>query len=80
MTEEDAGMFDPVHFIPERRRVAGVTACASPYELAWRESHCGKTLSEAIESVRAQLEVTYDLASSLVWAEVEADAPRLPAR
>ena len=72
-------MFDPVQFIPTRQSVAGMTAHPAPYELAWSESHCGKTLRDAIESVRAQLGVTYDLASSLIWAEVNAESPRVPA-
>ena len=56
-----------------------MTTHPAPYELAWNESHCGKNLSEAIESVREQLGVTYDLASSLIWAEVTAETPRVPA-
>ena len=72
-------MFDPAQFIPNRHQVAGMTAHPAPYELAWNESHCGKNLSEAIEAVRQQLGVTYDLASSLIWAEVTAEAPRVPA-
>lgn len=71
-------MFDPVRFIPEIKQAAGNTGYPSPYELAWQESHSGKTLSDAIQSVRNQLDVSYDLASSLVWAEIAADVPRFP--
>ena len=55
-----------------------MTTYPAPYDLAWRESHCGKSLSEAIETVRSRLGVSYDLASSLVWAEFTATAPRIP--
>jgi hypothetical protein len=72
-------VFDPVKFIPEKDRVSEVTSYPSPYELAWQETHCGKTLSEAIETVRQRLGVSYDLASSLVWAEITAQTPRVPA-
>jgi hypothetical protein len=72
-------VFDPVQFIPEKDRVSQVTSYPSPYEFAWQETHCGKTLSEAIESVRQRLGVSYDLASSLVWAEITAQSPRIPA-
>ena len=72
-------MFNPEQFIPARHRVLSMTTHPAPYELAWSESHCGKNLSEAIEAVREQLGVTYDLASSLIWAEVTADSPRVPA-
>jgi hypothetical protein len=71
-------VFDPVQFIPPREHVAAMTTHPAPYELAWQESHCGKCLSEAIESVRLRLRTTYDLASSLVWAEITAEAPRIP--
>ncbi|HUE60808.1 MAG TPA: hypothetical protein VMO88_14625 [Acidimicrobiales bacterium] len=71
-------MFDPAQFIPEKDRVSEVTSYPSPYELAWQETHCGKSLSEAIETVRLRLDVSYDLASSLVWAEISAQAPRVP--
>ena len=71
-------MLDPVHFIPDKNRVARMTTYPAPYDLAWRESHCGKSLSEAIEAVRGRLGVSYDLASSLVWAEVTSPAPRIP--
>jgi hypothetical protein len=56
-----------------------VTSYPSPYELAWQEIHSGKSLSEAIETVRQRLNVTYDLASSLIWAEITAQSPRVPA-
>ena len=72
-------MFDPEKFIPEKDRVSKVTSYPSPYEFAWHASHCGKSLSEAIETVRQQLEVSYDMASSLVWAEITAQTPRIPA-
>jgi hypothetical protein len=72
-------VFDPVRFIPEIKQAAGTPGYPSPYELAWHESHSGKSLSDAIQSVRNQLGVSYDLASSLVWAEIAADAPRFPA-
>lgn len=72
-------MFEPEKFIPTRQYVMGMTTHPAPYELAWTESHCGKNLSEAIEAVREQLGVTYDLASSLIWAEVTAETPRIPA-
>lgn len=72
------GLLDPAHFIPGRSYVAAMTAHPAPYELAWQETHCGKSLSDAIEAVRAGLGSSYDLASSLVWAEIAADAPRLP--
>ena len=71
-------VFDPAQFIPEKDRVSEVTSYPSPYELAWHETHCGKTLSEAIETVRNRLNVSYDLASSLVWAEISAQSPRIP--
>ena len=58
--------------------MAALTAHPAPYELAWRETHCGKSLSDAIEAVRAGLDSNYDLASSLVWAEITAEAPRCP--
>jgi hypothetical protein len=72
-------MFDPDQFIPAKQRVAGMTTHPAPYELAWTEANCGKNLSEAIEAVRQQLGVSYDLASSLIWAEVTAESPRVPA-
>jgi hypothetical protein len=72
-------MLNPEQFIPARHRVVSMTTHPTPYELAWSESHCGKTLSDAIEAVRQQLDVTYDLASSLIWAEVTAETPRVPA-
>lgn len=72
-------MFDPAKFIPEKDRVSKVTSYPSPYELAWQESHSGKSLSEAIETVRQRLDVTYDMASSLVWAEISALSPQIPA-
>jgi hypothetical protein len=72
-------VFDPAKFIPEKDRVAEVTSYPSPYELAWQETHCGKSLSDAIETVRKRLDVSYDLASSLVWAEITAQTPRIPA-
>ena len=71
-------MFDPAQFIPEKDRVSELTSYPSPYELAWQETHCGKSLSEAIETVRLRLDVSYDLASSLVWAEISAHTPRVP--
>jgi hypothetical protein len=72
-------MFDPVKFIPQRKQVAAMTTYPTPYELAWQELHSGKPLSLAIEAVRQTLGVTYDLASSLVWAEVGEEAPLVPA-
>ena len=71
-------MLEPVMFIPDRQRVAAMTSYPAPYELAWEESNCGKNLSSAIESVRRILGVTYDLASSLVWAEVGEAVPLVP--
>ena len=61
-------MFDPAHFIPANDKVRETTSYPSPYELAWQESHSGKGLSDAIETVKCKLGVTYDMASSLVWA------------
>ena len=72
-------MNDPAKFIPEKERVSKVTSYPSPYEFAWQESHSGKSLSDAIESVRQGLQVSYDMASSLVWAEITAQTPRIPA-
>lgn len=72
-------MFDPVKFVPDSKQVAGMTTYPDPYRLAWTECHSGKSLSLAIESVRRTLGVTYDLASSLVWAEVGEDSPLVPA-
>lgn len=72
-------MFDPAQFIPAKDRVTELTSYPAPYELAWQETHSGKSLSEAIETVRKQLNVSYDLASSLVWAEITAQSPRIPA-
>jgi hypothetical protein len=71
-------VFDPAHFIPAKERVTAMTAHPAPYELAWQETHCGKTLSDAIEAVRTGLGTSYDLASSLVWAEITAQRPRVP--
>jgi hypothetical protein len=71
-------MLDLVQFVPDKDRVAAMTTHPAPYELAWHETHCGKGLSDAIESVRCILGTTYDLASSLVWAEITAGTPRLP--
>ena len=71
-------MFDPAKFIPARASVAAKTAHPAPYDLAWQETHCGKSLSDAIEAVRVGLGTDYDLASSLVWAEIKADRPRRP--
>jgi hypothetical protein len=71
-------VFDPVQFIPKKDQVSELTAYPSPYELAWQETHSGKSLSEAIETVRLRLDVSYDMASSLVWAEISAQAPRIP--
>ena len=71
-------LFDPAHFIPGRAYVASMTAHPDPYELAWRESHSGVSLSDAIEAVRRSLGTSYDLASSLVWAEITAESPRRP--
>jgi len=78
ISREAVKVFDPVRFIPDRQRVAGMTSYPAPYELAWQESHCGKNLSDAIQSVCKQLDVSYDLASSLVWAEITAEVPRVP--
>ena len=71
-------MFDPAKFIPSRASVTAHTAHPDPYELAWKESHSGKSLSDAIEAVRVGLGTDYDLASSLVWAEITAEVPRCP--
>lgn len=71
-------LFDPAKFIPARASVVAKTAHPAPYELAWQETHCGKSLSDAIEAVRVGLGTNYDLASSLVWAEITADVPRCP--
>lgn len=71
-------VFDPAHFVPGRAYVAAHTGHPDPYGLAWRETHCGKSLSDAIEAVRTGLHASYDLASSLVWAEITADSPRCP--
>ncbi|HVA73865.1 MAG TPA: hypothetical protein VNF71_04815 [Acidimicrobiales bacterium] len=71
-------MFDPAKFIPAKDKVCEKTAYPSPYELAWQESHSGKGLSDAIEAVKSTLGVTYDMASSLVWAEITAQSPRVP--
>ena len=71
-------MFDPVQFIPAKDKVVEKTAYPAPYELAWQETHSGKGLSDAIETVKLKLGVSYDLASSLVWAEITAQSPRLP--
>lgn len=72
-------MFESMKFVPERQRVVAMTAYPDPYELAWQESNSGKNLTVAIESVRRILGVTYDLASSLVWAEVGEETPLIPA-
>lgn len=71
-------MFDPAQFIPAKDKVCEKTAYPTPYELAWQESHSGKALSDAIEAVMNQLGVSYDMASSLVWAEITAQSPRVP--
>lgn len=71
-------MFDPETFIPAQDQVSRTTAYPTPYELAWQETHSGKGLSDAIESVRSRLGVSYDMASSLVWAEITAQSPRVP--
>jgi hypothetical protein len=71
-------MFDPAQFIPAKDKVRETTAYPTPYELAWQESHSGKGLSDTIDTVMRKLGVTYDMASSLVWAEITAQAPRVP--
>lgn len=58
--------------------MTGAGVHADPYDLAWQETHSGKSLSDAIEAVRVGLRTNYDLASSLVWAEITAEAPRRP--
>ena len=70
--------FDPARFIPSKDKVCEKTAYPAPYELAWQESHSGKGLSDAIETVRNKLGVSYDMASSLVWAEITEQSPRIP--
>ena len=72
-------MFDPANFIPTPTTVRAATRHPEPYELAWRESHSSKSLSEAIDSVCGTLGVSRDLASSLVWAEMSSQKPVRPA-
>lgn len=71
-------VLDPAKFIPAKDKVCQTTAYPTPYELAWQETHSGKGLSDAIESVKCKLGVSYDMASSLVWAEITAVSPRVP--
>jgi hypothetical protein len=72
-------MSDPVEFLPAPEMVRAATSYPTPYDYAWQASHTGRTLTEAIDSVREVLGVCYDLASSLVWAEMSSRTPRLPA-
>jgi hypothetical protein len=73
-------VFDPAKFVPTPETVKASTPYPCPYQLAWKEAHSGKSLSDAIESVGRTLGVPYDLASSLVWAEMSSPAPVLPAQ
>jgi hypothetical protein len=73
-------VFDPANFVPTPEMVKACTPYPCPYQLAWKEVHSGKSLSEAIESVCRTLAVPYDLASSLVWAEMSSPVPILPAQ
>jgi hypothetical protein len=72
-------MSDPVEFIPAPDRVKAATSYPTPYDFAWEASHAGGSLTEAINSVRDTLGVAYDMASSLVWAEMSSQTPRRPA-
>lgn len=69
---------DPMEFIPAPDQVRAATDHPSPYDVAWEASHAGRSLREAIDAVRETLGVGYDLASSLVWAEMSSLTPRLP--
>ncbi|MGI8750895.1 MAG: hypothetical protein ACR2MN_00980 [Acidimicrobiales bacterium] len=72
-------MLEPDAFIPSLARCAtATTVVADPYEAAWRVTHCGKSLSEAIDDLIATLCIPYDLASSLVWAEMSSPSVRVP--
>ncbi len=71
-------MCDPVQFLPASDQVRAATTHPAPYDFAWEASHAGRTLTEAINAVRDTLGVGYDLASSLVWAEMSSLTPRLP--
>ncbi|MDQ2727756.1 MAG: hypothetical protein M3Y91_07825 [Actinomycetota bacterium] len=53
-------------------------ATDEPYQAAWRLTHCGKSISEAIDELIGSLHIPYDLASSLVWAEMSSPSVRLP--
>lgn len=53
-------------------------SAADPYEAAWRLTHCGKPISEAIDELIGTLHVPYDMASSLVWAEMSSPTVRFP--
>ncbi len=64
----------PVAASPE----ASPAAAAEPYEAAWRLTHCGKSISEAIDELIGTLHVPYDMASSLVWAEMSSPSVRFP--
>lgn len=80
---KEVPVFDPAQahlteFIPAKDKVRAKTAYPTPYELAWQESHSGKGLSDTIETVMSKLGVSYDMASSLVWAEITAQSPRVP--
>jgi hypothetical protein len=67
-----------VEFIPAAEQVKAATNYPRPYDFAWEASHAGGSLSEAIDTVRDTLGIGYDLASSLVWAEMSSRAPRRP--
>ena len=71
-------MCDPVEFIPPPDQVKAATAHPTPYDVAWEASHAGRSLTEAIDVVRDTLGIGYDLASSLVWAEMSSLTPRHP--
>jgi hypothetical protein len=72
-------LFEPSESIPGLQQLSDRSDYAYPYKLAWQESHSRKGLSDAIESVRERLGVTYDLASSLVWVQLTAPSPVVPA-
>lgn len=72
-------MFDPAEFVPAPQMVKEATSHPSPYEFAWRVSHDCRSISDAIDRVSDTLGVGYDLASSLVWAEMSSQSPLVPA-